>query len=164
MRLSYPRAGAMKRRLFSVGVILVFALPAGACGGSKRGAASSPGAKVFKTAGCVGCHTLEAANAKGQVGPNLDELKPDKETVAHQVRVGGNGMPSFGSRLSSHQIEEVASFVSIAAKSSGDFPTFKPDNTTIAAREKANKPFCLRHVFANLTTKEGSYEAISTLD
>src|SRR4029079_17913752 len=49
----------------------------------------SPGAHVFKTAGCGGCHTLEAANAKGQVGPNLDELKPDESTVARQARAGG---------------------------------------------------------------------------
>src|SRR5881394_1163526 len=133
MRLSYPRTGSMKLRLFVSGVILVFALDASGCGGGSKHKAgvslNSPGAKVFASAGCAGCHTLQAANAKGQIGPNLDELKPDKETVAHQVRVGGNGMPSFGSRLSSHQIEEVASFVSSAAKSSGDFPTFKPDNT-----------------------------------
>src|SRR5919204_1850667 len=121
MRLSYPRTGAMKLRLFSVGVILVFALAASACGGgSKKNAATSlPGAKVFAKAGCAGCHTLKAANAKGQVGPNLDELKPDQATVASQVRTGGNGMPSFGSRLSSTQISQVAAFVSQAAKSSG---------------------------------------------
>ena len=90
----------MKLRLFSVGVILVFALAASACGGSKKGAASSPGAKVFATAGCAGCHTLQAANAKGQVGPNLDELKPDQPTVVRQVRNGGNGMPAYADILS----------------------------------------------------------------
>src|SRR6266576_1752059 len=133
MRLSYPRTGAMKLRLFSVGVILVFALAASACGGSKKGAASSPGAKVFATAGCAGCHTLKAANAKGQVGPNLDELKPDQSTVARQVRAGGNGMPSFKQRLSAAQISQVADYVFNAAKSSGQAGPFKPDGTTIAA-------------------------------
>src|ERR1700675_4489788 len=103
MRLSYRRTGSMKFRLASSGVILLVALLTSACGGSK-GAASSPGAKVFASAGCAGCHTLKAANAKGQVGPNLDELKPDQSTVARQVRAGGNGMPSFKDRLSGNQI------------------------------------------------------------
>src|SRR5690349_15289642 len=121
MRLSYPRTGSMKFRLFSVGVLLVFALAASACGsGSKKGAAGSaaklPGAKVFAKAGCAGCHTLQAANAKGQIGPNLDELKPDQSTVERQVRNGGNGMPSFKSRLSGTQISQVASFVAQATK------------------------------------------------
>ncbi len=158
----------MKLGFLSGGAVLAIVLVSAGCGsgggGSQNAAlANSAGAKVFKTAGCVGCHTLEAANAKGQVGPNLDELKPDKETVAHQVRVGGNGMPSFGSRLSSHQIEEVASFVSSAAKSSGNFPTFKPDNTTIADCEKTNKPFCFRQAFGNLAYKEGPQKALATL-
>src|SRR5438874_6552493 len=118
MRLSYPRTGSMKLRLFSLGVILLFALAASACGGSKQGAARSPGAKVFATAGCAGCHTLKAANAKGQVGPNLDELKPDQATVKRQVQNGGNGMPSFKSRLSGNQIDQVASFVATVTHSS----------------------------------------------
>src|SRR5207237_9747601 len=130
------RPGPVMLVVLAGAAVLPMVLVSAGCGGGGGGSmtaalGNSSGAMVFKTAGCVGCHTLEAANAKGQVGPNLDELKPDKETVAHQVRVGGNGMPSFGSRLSSHQIEEVASFVSSAAKNSGSFPTFKPDNTTI---------------------------------
>jgi mono/diheme cytochrome c family protein len=35
-------------------------------------AASADGAKVFDANGCSSCHTLQAANATGQVGPNLD--------------------------------------------------------------------------------------------
>ena len=34
--------------------------------------ASADGAKVFEANGCSSCHTLQAANATGQVGPNLD--------------------------------------------------------------------------------------------
>src|SRR4051794_25867711 len=121
MRLSYPRTGSMKLRLLSVGVMLVFALAASACGSSKKGAASSssPGAKVFAKAGCAGCHTLKAANAEGQIGPNLDELKPDEDTVKRQVQNGGNGMPSFKDRLSGNQIAQVASFVASATRNSG---------------------------------------------
>ncbi len=65
-----------------------------------RLAASSPGAKVFADAGCGDCHTLSAVDATGTVGPNLDQLKPEKERVARQVRNGGVGMPSFADKLS----------------------------------------------------------------
>ena len=38
---------------------------------------ASNGAQVFASAGCGGCHTLEAAGSSGTVGPNLDESQPD---------------------------------------------------------------------------------------
>ena len=139
----------MKRRLFSAGVILVFALAASACGGSKNGGGSSsdaakklPGAKVFASAGCAGCHTLKVAGAKGQVGPNLDELKPDESTVERQVRAGGNGMPPFGRKLSARQIAQVAAFVSSASKSSKVSLAFKPDQSTIADCEHSREQGC----------------------
>jgi cytochrome c553 len=155
----------MKLRLFSVGVLLVFALAASACGGSKKSAvaSSSPGAKVFAKAGCAGCHTLKAANAKGQIGPNLDELKPDEPTVARQVHDGGNGMPSFKDRLSSTQIDQVASFVAEATKNSGTSFAFKPDNTTVAECERSSKPFCFRQAFGNISFKEGPQKALALL-
>jgi cytochrome c553 len=160
----------MKRRLFSAGVILVFALAASACGSSKNGGGSSsdaakklPGAKVFASAGCAGCHTLKVAGAKGQVGPNLDELKPDESTVARQVRNGGNGMPSFKSRLSGTQIAQVADFVYQATKGSGNIPFFKPDNTTIASCTHSSKPFCYRQAFGNVAYKEGPQKALALL-
>jgi cytochrome c553 len=144
--------------------IVVLAAGCGGGGGSKNDAlAKSPGAHIFKTAGCAGCHTLKAASAKGQVGPNLDELKPDESTVARQVRVGGNGMPSFKGRLSAAQISQVADFVFSAAKSSGQVGAFKPDGTTIASCEKSNKPFCFRQAFGNLTFKEGPEKALAEL-
>jgi cytochrome c553 len=156
----------MKLRLSSCGVILVVALLASACGGgSKHGAVTnSPGAKLFAKAGCASCHTLNAAGAKGQVGPNLDELKPDEATVAHQVRTGGNGMPSFKDRLSGNQIAQVASFVAQASRGSGStFPTFKPDDTTIADCEKGGKPYCYRQAFGNLAYKDGPQKALAVL-
>ena len=104
--------------------------------------------KLFASSGCGSCHTLKAADAKGQVGPNLDELKPDASTVEHQVRVGGNGMPSFGSKLTSRQITLVADFVADSSRSSSKVAAFKPDDTTVAGceREKAG-PACFRRAF-----------------
>ena len=69
------------------------------------------GEKVFKTAGCGSCHTLEAAGADGQIGPNLDSARPDFETVRAKVEAGGGGMPSFSGQLSADQIRDVAAFV-----------------------------------------------------
>jgi len=144
----------MKPRSLSCGLLLAIGLAVTGCGGS--GAPNSPGGKVFASAGCAGCHTLKAANAKGQIGPNLDELKPDESTVARQVRNGGNGMPSFKSKLSGGQIDQVASFVADATHSSSStFPTFKPDDTTVADCQKSNKLFCYRQAFGNIAYKEG---------
>jgi outer membrane protein assembly factor BamB len=86
---------------------------------SSGGASLTAGKGVFN-ANCASCHTLADANAHGSVGPNLDDLKPDKATVARQVRNGGGGMPAFGGRLSDAQIAQVAAYVAaVAGKSSG---------------------------------------------
>jgi cytochrome c553 len=152
----------MKPRSLSCALLLAIALTAGGCGGS--GASNSPGGKVFASAGCASCHTLKAAGAKGQIGPNLDELKPDQSMVARQVRNGGNGMPSFEKKLSGTQIDQVASFVAEATHSSSStFPTFKPDNTTIADCQKSSKPFCYRQAFGNVAYKEGPQKALALL-
>jgi mono/diheme cytochrome c family protein len=73
---------------------------------------AADGAAVFASAGCKNCHTLKAAGATGNVGPNLDELMPDEEQVAVQVANGGGGMPAFGDQLSDDEIEAVAQYVS----------------------------------------------------
>ena len=84
------------RSLIPVAVGLVFLLAASACGGKKSNAVSktgkavaasgSPGERIFISAGCSGCHTMAVAGAKGTVGPNLDELRPNQQTVEKQVR------------------------------------------------------------------------------
>jgi mono/diheme cytochrome c family protein len=73
--------------------------------------AKPDGKAVFASAGCGGCHTLKAAGSSGNVGPNLDQLKPAKPTVAHQVEVGGGAMPAFKGQLSPAEIDAVAEFV-----------------------------------------------------
>src|SRR5215211_3144582 len=53
---------------------------AGGGGGQEEGgAAAADGKQVFSSAGCVNCHTLADANAKGNVGPNLDDELADKD-------------------------------------------------------------------------------------
>jgi len=84
-------------------------------GGGAGGGAQAAGKHVFETAGCSGCHTLKDAGATGNVGPNLDQLKPAKAVVAHQVEVGGGAMPAFKGQLSDAQIQAVAAYVSSVA-------------------------------------------------
>ncbi len=83
--------------------------------GAVEAARRPDGKKVFETAGCSGCHTLKDAGASGNVGPNLDQLKPSESTVAHQVEVGGGAMPSFKGQLSAAEIKAVAKYVSSVA-------------------------------------------------
>ncbi len=83
----------------------VLVVAASGCGGD------SQGKKLFTSAGCSNCHTLADAGAAGQVGPNLDVMKPMATQVAAIVGQGGGGMPSFGGQLSSGQIKAVADYV-----------------------------------------------------
>lgn len=77
------------------------------------------GAKIFKSAGCIGCHTLAAAKATGTVGPNLDQVKPDYRLVTARVTNGKGVMPSFKGQLTDQQIADVAAFV---VKATGGTP------------------------------------------
>jgi len=72
--------------------------------------ASADGKAIF-TANCSSCHTLSAAGASGQVGPNLDNLKPSESRVSGQVEKGGGGMPAFSGQLSPQEIKAVAAYV-----------------------------------------------------
>lgn len=156
---------ALRRPILVLLPLLVVGVPllGSACGGGGSSLAGSKGAKIFKAHGCFQCHTLSAVKATGQVGPNLDLLKPDEVTVAHQVRTGGNGMPSFQGQLSSSQIQQVASFVAAASRSAGKIPAFKPDSTTVADCAKKSGFGCYRQAFGNLVFKEGPTEALKTL-
>jgi mono/diheme cytochrome c family protein len=83
--------------------------------GGGGGGGKVDGKQVFASAGCGGCHMLKDAGTTGNVGPNLDDLKPSKARVAHQVEVGGGPMPAFKGRLSTAQIQAVATYVSSVA-------------------------------------------------
>jgi mono/diheme cytochrome c family protein len=76
--------------------------------------ASAAGKLVF-TQNCGSCHTLKDAGSEGQVGPNLDDLKPDAARVQKQVEVGGGPMPAFKGTLSDAQIKAVAAYVASTA-------------------------------------------------
>jgi len=76
--------------------------------------AATSGKDIF-VANCGSCHTLAAAGTKGNVGPNLNQLKPPEKTVEHQVINGGGAMPAFKGTLTPAQITAVAKYVSSSA-------------------------------------------------
>ena len=63
---------------------------------------------------CSICHSLKHAGAIGEVGPNLDELKPDSARVTNAVKNGIGAMPAFG-KLTEEQIRLVSEYVSAVA-------------------------------------------------
>jgi mono/diheme cytochrome c family protein len=75
------------------------------------GGEATAGKTIFASAGCGGCHTLEAAGSSGSVGPNLDEAKPDLELAVDRVTNGSGAMPSFKDQLSEQEIADVAAYV-----------------------------------------------------
>jgi mono/diheme cytochrome c family protein len=72
---------------------------------------ATAGEAVFTSAGCGGCHALSAAGSTGNVGPNLDDAKPDTELVVTRVTNGQGAMPPFGEQLEPQQIADVAAYV-----------------------------------------------------
>ena len=71
------------------------------------------GLEVFNNkAQCGMCHTLQAAGSEGQIGTNLDQLKPLMPQVVAAVTNGIGVMPAFEEMLSSEEIEAVSYFVS----------------------------------------------------
>ena len=60
---------------------------------------------------CGVCHTLQAAGSKGQIGPNLDELKPQVPQIIYTVTNGIGVMPAFDGTLTIEEIEAVAYYI-----------------------------------------------------
>jgi mono/diheme cytochrome c family protein len=78
--------------------------------GQQTSGGGTDGKSIFAT-NCSSCHTLKAAGATGNVGPNLDQLKPPVAIVVRQVTNGGAVMPAFKGKLTPAQIKAVAAFV-----------------------------------------------------
>ncbi|MBA2384064.1 MAG: cytochrome c [Actinobacteria bacterium] len=69
------------------------------------------GKSVYASAGCGGCHTLEAAGSSGSIGPDLDESKPDAALATDRVMNGRGAMPPFKDDLTEQEISDVVAFV-----------------------------------------------------
>jgi cytochrome c553 len=92
------------------------------------------GPQTWAQAGCGGCHTLAAAGSTGTAGPDLDALRPSSSAVANQVTYGGPGMPSFGSSLSSSDIQQLADWIAATTGGGGTVaasPSVAPTSPTV---------------------------------
>ena len=74
------------------------------------------GKEVYLEAGnCAACHTLSDAGSIANVGPNLNEIRPNVERILMAVRNGVGVMPAMEGILSNEEIEAVAYYVSVSA-------------------------------------------------
>ena len=70
------------------------------------------GKKIFLGEGiCAACHTLQDAKSHGNIGPNLNEIKPDIMRIISAVTNGIGMMPAYESELSKKEIKAVATYV-----------------------------------------------------
>jgi len=79
-------------------------------------ASAAAGKVVFASGGCGACHALRAAAAHGNVGPDLDQAKPDAGRVGEVVANGKGVMPPYKDRLTATQIRDVAAYVARATR------------------------------------------------
>lgn len=63
------------------------------------------------TPACAICHTLKNADATGNIGPDLDELKPGRDRILKAMHEGIGPMPSFSDSLSEDQMAAIADYV-----------------------------------------------------
>ena len=70
------------------------------------------GLEVYNNkAQCGVCHTLQAAGSTGNIGPNLDQLKPSMDRIIYSVTNGIGLMQSWDGILTYDEIEAVAYYV-----------------------------------------------------
>ena len=70
------------------------------------------GMEVFNNkANCGTCHTLLEAGSSGNIGPNLDQLKPSLDRIVYTVTNGIGLMQAWEDILTYDEIEAVAYYV-----------------------------------------------------
>ena len=97
-------------------------------GGDEPPAASAPsesaGQAVFARMGCGGCHTLAAAGAHGEIGPDLDARLPSHTAASLRAQIldpaqsgGFATMPTdFGKRMSRAELDALVAFLLDSAR------------------------------------------------
>jgi mono/diheme cytochrome c family protein len=74
------------------------------------------GKKLFRET-CASCHNLDAVNARGVTGPDLDEIgQVTRQRVVNAIRIGGTGQKRMPSGLlQGRDAQNVAGYVSKVA-------------------------------------------------
>jgi len=75
-------------------------------------ASTAPDPKALFKSNCGSCHTLTKAGTSGAVGPKLDNIGLDTQSVEAVMKAGPGAMPSFTSTLSPAEMKAIATFVS----------------------------------------------------
>ena len=71
------------------------------------------GKNIFLEKGnCATCHALSDAGSNADIGPNLNQIKPDIGRVILAVTNGIGVMPAYEGILATEEIEAVAKYVS----------------------------------------------------
>lgn len=87
----------------------------GSDGGGGGEAASAEGKQIF-TQSCGTCHTLGDAGTNGNVGPNLDQISPDRARVLSAIENGGAGTGAMPANIvTGQEAEAVAEYVGSVA-------------------------------------------------
>ena len=70
------------------------------------------GKEIFLEQGaCASCHSLSDAGSQANIGPNLDEIRPDLSRIIIAVINGIGVMPAFDGILSEEEINAVSHYV-----------------------------------------------------
>ena len=103
----------MKKNIFFLKIIFfvnLFLLPA------KSDDIFDLGKDIFlNKAVCSACHSLDDAGSNAQIGPNLNEIRPEKMRVMTVVKNGIGVMPAYEGQLTDKEIEAVSHYVSVAS-------------------------------------------------
>ena len=96
------------RKIFIIFICLIFS--------SNNLAFADPkmdlGLEIYNNkAQCGVCHTLQAAGSAGNIGPNLDQLKPPMSQIIYTVTNGIGVMQAWEGILTDKEIEAVAYYV-----------------------------------------------------
>ena len=96
------------RKIFIIFICLIFS--------SNNLAFADPkmdlGLEVYNNkAQCGVCHTLQAAGSAGNIGPDLDQLKPPMSQIIYTVTNGIGVMSAWQGILTQEEIEAVAYYV-----------------------------------------------------
>ena len=94
------------RKILLISVLLIFS--SSAFGDDKM----ALGLEVYNNkAQCGVCHALQAAGSVGNIGPNLDQLKPPMSQIIYTVTNGIGVMQAWEGILTDKEIEAVAYYV-----------------------------------------------------
>lgn len=97
-----------------------------------KGADAKAGAKVFSSAGCTACHSINGIG--GIRGPSLDNVyttfSADPQRLVQQILVGGRGtsyqyMPAFGQILYAQQVSQLIAFLKAVPAAEKSLQTIK---------------------------------------